>query len=446
VIALMVEAACRSLVLGVIVWFALVALRVRNPHIHKTVWLTVLLASLAMPLLMQRQIAPVMTAPPVTLTVISGSAPMLAAVSKWNVGGVITVLYALVTFGFLGRLATGCARVWHLRRCSKPVPASWEHSGEVLVSSKLSLPVTFGRTILLPAQAIEWTPAKRAVVLAHERAHVRHGDCFIQWLARLHVSVFWFNPMAWWLQRRLAALAETTSDDAVIAEFGDRAGYAEMLLDIASTPPAARADFEMTAAMASADVSDRIERIISETAPAPTPKWRYRALAVALLLPGIVGSAISVRMPVVSPLHLAQSTLRPDAAPENATEPAPATAGTHPGTGPESAAGGQPYIDAGFSVDMLERWYPARAKSAGIEGFVTIQVTLDAYGDATDTQVLTEDPLEHGFGAAASGLAHELKYVNPSGREASVTYNVKFELKKGTTPSIAGVPVAAYGG
>ncbi len=61
-------------------------------------------------------------------------------------------------------------------------------------------------------------------------------------------------------------------------------------------------------------------------------------------------------------------------------------------------------------------------------------------------EILTEDPLEHGFGAAASGLAHELKYVNPSGREASLTYNVKFELKKGTSPSLAGAPVAAYGG
>ena len=42
-IALLIEAALRSLALGVVVWVGLVTLRPRNPRLQKTVWLTVLL-------------------------------------------------------------------------------------------------------------------------------------------------------------------------------------------------------------------------------------------------------------------------------------------------------------------------------------------------------------------------------------------------------------------
>ena len=52
-LAILAESALRSLLLGGIVWIGLNLLRVRNPHLHMTSWLIVLLASLSMPLLMQ---------------------------------------------------------------------------------------------------------------------------------------------------------------------------------------------------------------------------------------------------------------------------------------------------------------------------------------------------------------------------------------------------------
>ena len=51
-IASLAEAALRSLVLGGVVWFGLNLFRVRNPHVHMTAWVVVLLASLAMPFVM----------------------------------------------------------------------------------------------------------------------------------------------------------------------------------------------------------------------------------------------------------------------------------------------------------------------------------------------------------------------------------------------------------
>src|ERR1700730_8432337 len=51
-LAILAESALRSLVLGSVVWVGLNLLRVRNPHVHMTSWILVLVASLSMPLLM----------------------------------------------------------------------------------------------------------------------------------------------------------------------------------------------------------------------------------------------------------------------------------------------------------------------------------------------------------------------------------------------------------
>jgi len=51
-LAILAESALRSLLLGSVVWIGLNLLRVRNPHVHMTSWVMVLMASLSMPLLM----------------------------------------------------------------------------------------------------------------------------------------------------------------------------------------------------------------------------------------------------------------------------------------------------------------------------------------------------------------------------------------------------------
>jgi hypothetical protein len=82
-IPLLLEAAARSLVFGSLVWLVLAAVRPRNPHVQKTVWLGVLLASLAMPLLLWLDIAPSIEAPAYVLSIRSGSTPVAGVVQSW---------------------------------------------------------------------------------------------------------------------------------------------------------------------------------------------------------------------------------------------------------------------------------------------------------------------------------------------------------------------------
>jgi hypothetical protein len=85
-------------------------------------------------------------------------------------------------------------------------------------------------TILLPTGWREWDAEKLKAVLAHEMSHVARRDALTQMLSQLHRAIFWFSPLAWWLDRHLSNLAEQASDEAALALGTDRNEYAKTLL------------------------------------------------------------------------------------------------------------------------------------------------------------------------------------------------------------------------
>ena len=88
-------------------------------------------------------------------------------------------------------------------------------------SSRCAAPVTIGwlrPVLLLPSGWRTWSAAKLDVSLGvREREHIRRRDPLVQWLALLNRCIFWFHPLAWWLERKLAWLAEEACDEAVLA-------------------------------------------------------------------------------------------------------------------------------------------------------------------------------------------------------------------------------------
>ncbi|MGH9677651.1 MAG: M56 family metallopeptidase [Candidatus Acidiferrum sp.] len=100
-------------------------------------------------------------------------------------------------------------------------------------SEHISVPLTMGvrsPIILFPIDWREWDGEKLNAVLAHELSHCARHDALVQHLALLHRAIFWFSPLSWWLNRRIAELAEEASDEAALASGVDRAEYAETLL------------------------------------------------------------------------------------------------------------------------------------------------------------------------------------------------------------------------
>jgi TonB family protein len=411
-IALILEAALRSLALAAVVWLAMAAVRPRNPHLHKTVWTTVVLASIAMPFLVGFSVAPQIPAPAafapasgLTLGLVADD--RAGAPTHWVQSA--TALYALAACALVLRFAIGLARTGRIWHRAEILREPWAAADRVRVSTEIRSPATFGSTILLPAEYSSWSAQKLAAVMAHERSHVRRRDCYVLWMARLHACVFWINPLAWWMHRRLAALAETTSDDAVVAEMGDRPAYAQVLLEIAAplARPRVAAAVEMSGSQL--PVAARIERIISDIAPQAAPKRVYQILAALLVLPAVAASAVSLRAPAVTTLARAEETNMAPSEPNPSADP----------LAPKLISG---------DTD-LENYYPPEAKRAGLEGLVTIYIQIDADGIPTGTRITAEKPLDVGFGAQADALVRTFRFSNPRHQPTELPMQVKFTLK-----------------
>ncbi|HLY27516.1 MAG TPA: extracellular solute-binding protein [Aggregatilineales bacterium] len=226
--------------------------------------------------------------------------------SAFQVAIVIWFVGALLV---MGRWIIQGARVWWIMRWELVIvdPAWTELCAglatqmnihrkiRLILSDKMDPPFTWGLwhpSILLPADALNWDPAKRRIVLLHELAHIARWDYLTQWLALLCAAANWFNPLVWKLLRHLNIERERACDDLVLV-FGTRStDYATSLLEISRatrTKPAIRAAVPGVLALEQpSNLGARIRRIL-DSAQNRRPMSRRRSLslilALALVLP-----------------------------------------------------------------------------------------------------------------------------------------------------------------
>jgi beta-lactamase regulating signal transducer with metallopeptidase domain len=227
------------------------------------------------------RILPAQANPPSLQSLLPSSLPssFLASVS-WSV--VAAGIYFSVALLLLARFAVGHAfgrrllhasqRIDHPRVTSK----SASHAQTLRLASVpriaeselISVPLTLGMlhsTILLPAGWQEWDDSKLDSVLAHELSHVARRDALTQRLSLLHRAIFWFSPLVWWLDRRLADLAEQASDEVALSFGADRKDYARTLLEffeaLQSSP--GRVWWQGVAMAKAGQAEKRLERILT---------------------------------------------------------------------------------------------------------------------------------------------------------------------------------------
>lgn len=288
--AFIVEWTLRTTALGLIVWLLLKALRVSSPRLERACWRTVLVASLAMPLLMT--LAEYSPAPSATLDVRTVGMVLLPAPEfsvSWH-STALLLAFLLVSATLILRQAWGTGRWWHARRTATPLAMG---DLDVRTSTQVSSPVTVFSTVLVPCDFESWPAATRHLAIAHERAHIEGKDFYVQWLAHLHRCVFWFNPFAWWLASRLSLLSEHISDDAATEQAEERTTYARLLLSLVQRTSNASQPVPMVRANS---LSARIERILRE----PRPARRLRR-GKSLLLAGAL-------LPIISTVAAVQTT------------------------------------------------------------------------------------------------------------------------------------------
>ncbi|MHB1074299.1 MAG: M56 family metallopeptidase, partial [Gemmatimonadaceae bacterium] len=81
--------------------------------------------------------------------------------------------------------------------------------------------------IVLPAWAVALPTAEGTLILLHEREHLRAGDAWLRLGASLITAAIPWNPVAWFLARRLATAIEVDCDARVLRAHPHRRRYAE---------------------------------------------------------------------------------------------------------------------------------------------------------------------------------------------------------------------------
>ncbi len=242
-----------------ILWVA----RIRSSSLQHQAWTVVLGAMLAMPLLsavvpsvqMPHSVAALVDKVPEVETIArtttritsesgSRSRNRIPAMSSIDSGSwpeqslwplAILIVYMAGLLGLLFRLGLGWFYMKRLLRSSRA--ESTPDGPAMLESDLVSTPLTCGIVhprIVLPRSWKEWPAEKLHAVLVHERAHIERWDARVAFFAQLNRAIFWFHPLSWWLERKLALLAEQACDDAVVRETGEPALYAETLVEIAA--------------------------------------------------------------------------------------------------------------------------------------------------------------------------------------------------------------------
>jgi TonB family protein len=312
ILSFLASVALRSLAIFGAAALVLTVLRVRSAAARHAAWTAVLLGMLLLPVLEPvlpplpiRVLKPAPVAAvalpelPAVAVPTAPTQPRPASHAQYTWRDAAAALYALVALILLARLAVSYLFTRRLLRAAQPIEvatpnrdregadgprgATRRRDSGLYESSWISVPMTAGRVILLPPDWRTWPSAKLDAVLAHERTHILRADWAISLASGINRSVFWFHPLAWWLERRLAALAEHACDDAALLEVPP-APYAQALLDMAAAVRTAqgRLMWEAMAMAKAAEVQKRIERALDETREIPRPFTARRWMALAV--------------------------------------------------------------------------------------------------------------------------------------------------------------------
>jgi len=157
----------------------------------------------------------------------------------WFVGVALSSLRIIVGWRLTRRL---------LRTASQAVPESvlqtfagikarmaFTRPVKLLLSEQMDGPAAIGwlkPVVLLPFSAITGLDsAQLQAVLAHELAHIRRHDFFVNVLQQCVESLLFYHPAVWWLSRRIRTEREHVCDDLAVAACGDPAVYAKALIE-----------------------------------------------------------------------------------------------------------------------------------------------------------------------------------------------------------------------
>jgi beta-lactamase regulating signal transducer with metallopeptidase domain len=138
------------------------------------------------------------------------------------------------------------------------------HAIRYLECGWLQVPAVVGwlrPIVFLPASALTGlSETQLRAVIAHELAHIRRFDAFVNLFQIMVEALLFYHPAMWWLNKRIRAERELACDEIAVSLSGDRLEYAKALTLIAGWAMAPR----LAMAANRGSLSERVFHILGQ--------------------------------------------------------------------------------------------------------------------------------------------------------------------------------------
>ena len=244
---------------------------------------------------------PAASEPPTAVVESAAPAPRKARISlPQGFVVAIAVIWILVACARAVLLLLDVLALRAVRRDARP----WSNADgyPILLSDRLHVPLAAGfvrAAVILPAVLVERLPADAVrTIVIHEVAHLRRYDVWTNGLARIAQVFVAFNPVAWFVMRRLALEREIACDDWVVARTGGGDAFAQALATLA-TSAGGRMPLAAPSALGSRhSIVVRIERLLD--ARPRRLRLSPPALGGALMLLALIAFSLQSVSPVLA--------------------------------------------------------------------------------------------------------------------------------------------------
>ncbi|MDP9194942.1 MAG: tetratricopeptide repeat protein [Acidobacteriota bacterium] len=309
-------------------------------------------------------VAVVKAVAPEPLTALENATTIAAATWK----GLIVLALGFAALLLLIHMSLGVIGVWYVARNAEELlhddalleldrtrdELQLKMHVRLLRSSRISVPVLWGvvkPVLLLPPDVVTWPSERLRVVLMHELAHLKRFDGISLIATRIAVSLFWFHPLAWSLERAGRSECERACDDLVLASGTKPSEYADHLLAIARSMPTFDPFRSVTLAMSrKSQLEGRLLSILQPHVARRVFSGRGVAIACAL--------AVAVIVPVSALRLIAEPSNEQTATTQQATTKATTSAETTKSIAAAKASGSEVTVTP--HVESLEDYFFAK--------------------------------------------------------------------------------------
>jgi beta-lactamase regulating signal transducer with metallopeptidase domain len=169
---------------------------------------------------------------------------------------------------------------------------------QLLESAAVEVPTVIGwlrPVVLLPATSLTGLSTEQMeMILAHELAHIRRNDFFVNLMQAVVETLLFYHPAVWWISNRIRVEREHCCDDVAVSVSGKPLVYARALTRLEELRVE---DAQAFVSANGGSLIGRIRRLAGARAESPNAPSRFVAGAALLtvLLALIVAPSLPIR-------------------------------------------------------------------------------------------------------------------------------------------------------